>query len=114
MKKYFLITILAGLAVSGLAYAAATSTITNPLTVDSLAGFVRLIAQFVFNLSVWVAPIMYIIAGFYYLTAAGEPEKIKTAKKVFIYTSIGLVIVFAAGGLIRLFEEVFVGTVTTP
>jgi len=81
--------------------------IPNPLEYDTFQELVGAIIKFIFNLAIWVAPIMFIIAGFYYITAAGDPEKIKHAKAIILYTAIGLIIVIAARGLIRVFEEIF-------
>ena len=80
----------------------------NPLIYNTFQELLNAIIDFIFTLSLWIAPIMFIIAGFYYMTAAGEPEKIKKAKDVILYTAIGLVIVFSAKGLVTLFKSIFV------
>jgi hypothetical protein len=38
--------------------------------------------------------------GFYFLTSGGDPEKIRTAKKIITYALIGLLIVLLASALI--------------
>lgn len=81
--------------------------IINPLKEDTFYGLVELIAQFIFNLAVWIAPIMFIIGGFYYLTAQGEPQKIETGKKIMTYAAIGLIIVIAAWGMVEMFKNIF-------
>lgn len=80
----------------------------NPLRYDTFQELVTAIIKFIFNLSLWVAPIMFIVAGFYYITAAGDPEKIKTAKNILIYTAIGLIIVISARALVELFQSLFI------
>jgi len=50
---------------------------------------------------------MIIVAGFYFITATGDPAKIDTAKKIILWTLIGLLVVISAKGLIALFKEIF-------
>lgn len=82
-------------------------TIDNPLAADSFTELMDAIINIIFYLAIAVAPIMIIVAGFYFITAAGEPEKINTAKKMILWTLIGLLIVFLAKALIVFFGEMF-------
>lgn len=79
----------------------------NPLKADTFAKLIDTIINFLFYLAIAITPIMLIMAGFYYLTAAGEPEKINTAKKIILYTLVGLVIVISAKGIMELFRGIF-------
>lgn len=81
--------------------------IDNPLKADSFAELIDNIIKFIFNLALWLAPIMFIIAGFYYITAVGDPQKIKTAKDIILYTIIGLIIIISARGLVELLKMIF-------
>ncbi len=105
MRKYLslilLIIILAPLTVEGV-------TIDNPLEeTDTFAELIDAIINIIFTLALAIAPIMFIVAGFYFVTAAGEPEKINTAKKMILWTLIGLLVVISAKGIIALFREIF-------
>jgi len=82
-------------------------TIDNPLAADSFAELIDGIINIIFYLAIAIAPIMFIVAGFYFITAAGEPEKIQTAKKMILWTLIGLLVVMSAKGIIALFGEIF-------
>lgn len=82
-------------------------TIDNPLASDSFADLIDAIINIIFMLAIAIAPIMFIVAGFYFITAAGEPEKIQIAKKMILWTLIGLLVVMSAKGIIMLFGEVF-------
>jgi len=82
-------------------------TIDNPLKADTLTDLMNTIVNFLFYLAIAITPIMLVIAGFYYLTAAGEPEKINTAKRIILYTLVGLVIVISAKGIMELFQGIF-------
>ncbi len=106
MKTHFLliclltVAFLAPLTVEGV-------EITNPLSYTSLTDLTYRIIDFLFYLALSVAPIMIIIAGFYFITATGDPQKIDTAKKIILWTLIGLLIVISAKGLIALFKDIF-------
>lgn len=81
--------------------------IDNPLQYTSFTDLIYRIIDFIFYLAIGIAPIMIIIAGFYFITATGEPTKIDTAKKIIRWTLIGLLVVMSAKGLIVLFKEIF-------
>lgn len=80
--------------------------IENPLKAETFDELIDNIINFIFKLALVVAPIMIIIAGFYFVTSAGDPAKVTTAKNIILYTAIGLFIVFLARGIIALIEEV--------
>ena len=83
-------------------------TIPNPLKAQNFTELLEAIINFIFYLSLGIAPIMIIVAGFYFITANGDLEKINTAKKIILWVSIGLIVVISAKGLIKLFEDIFV------
>lgn len=89
-------------------------TIPNPLKAATFPELLDYIIDFIFILALGIAPIMIIVAGFYFITAAGDPAKIQTAKQIILYTLIGLLIVFSAKGLIELFAKVFQTTPPSP
>jgi len=104
MRKYLslilLIAIFIPLTVKGV-------TIDNPLATDSFAELIDAIINIIFYLAIAIAPIIFIVAGFYFIAAAGEPEKILIAKKMILWTLIGLLVVMSAKGIIVLFGEIF-------
>ncbi|GAI20335.1 unnamed protein product, partial [marine sediment metagenome] len=50
-----------------------------------------------------------IIAGFYWLTAAGDPKKVKTALDIIKWTVIGFAIILFARGLVAIIRHVLGG-----
>ena len=104
LSKYFILLLLIVILVPSTTKAV---TINNPLAVDSFAELIDAIIDIIFYFAIAIAPIMFIIAGFYFVTAIDRPEKIETAKKMILWTLIGLLIVIAAKGLIMLFGEIF-------
>ena len=82
-------------------------TIPNPLEANSFTELLNAIIDFIFYLALGIAPIMIIVAGFFFITAQGDPEKINTAKRIILWVLIGLIIVLCAKGLIKLFGDIF-------
>lgn len=81
--------------------------IENPLSSNTFTELLDKIIDFIFYIGVFgVAPLMIIIAGFFFVTAAGEPEKITRAKQMILWVLIGLLVLFCAKGLITLFKEI--------
>ncbi len=89
--------------------AVAQIVIENPISSDTFTELIGRIIDFLFVLGMAVAPIMLIIAGFFFVTAQGRPEKIETAKKMILWTLIGLGIIIGAKGLIEFFHRVVIG-----
>lgn len=81
-------------------------TIDNPLTANTFDELIGFIVNFVFNIAIILAPLMIIIAGFYFVTAAGDPGKIQTAKKIIFWTLFGVLITLLATGLISMLKQV--------
>lgn len=82
----------------------AIENIDNPGGADNPEGILVLVVNFIFWAAVILAPIMFIIAVFYLVTASGEPEKIETAKKIMLYTAMGLAVFLAARALIAVLD----------
>lgn len=81
--------------------------IPNPLKANNFWELIGYLIDFIFYLAIVISPIMIIIAGFYFITAMGEPEKINAAKKIILWTLIGLLVVICAKGIVNLFGEIF-------
>ena len=58
----------------------------------------KVLTMLVWPLFVGAVVIMSVWAGFLYLTAHGEPEKIKTANKAVIFIVIGIIVAILIGG----------------
>ena len=81
--------------------------IRNPLGNQTLTDVLRSIINWLYGIIiVGIAPIMYIIAGYRFITAVGDPEKINTAKRMALWTSIGLMVATAVYGIIALIGEI--------
>ena len=79
----------------------------NPLRdIETVQDLIEAITKFAFDIAIVLAPLMFIISGFFFVTAMGEPDKIKKARNIILYTFIGLIIVLVARGLVVLISEV--------
>jgi len=112
MKKFIALAgILSLLAVPTIALGQATgSTPGQQVPVD--AGFeatLNNIVDWLFTILLIVAVIAILIAAFFFITSAGDPEKVKTARQFVIYALIGVVIAVLAKGLVN-----FVSSIVAP
>lgn len=80
--------------------------IGNPLGAKTFDQLINSIIDFIYTISITIAPIMFIIAGFYFVTAAEDPKKIDTAKTIIKWTLIGLITVIIAKGLIIMLKDI--------
>ena len=60
------------------------------------------IADWIFYILIGVAVLFIVIAGLEYVTAAGDPEKIKLAGQKVLYALIGVIVASLAKGLVLL------------
>ena len=117
MKNYsrqLLIIFLSSLALFPVLVQADLIKLDNPLKAGSFQDLIDALIKIIFDLALAVAPIMIIVAGFYFVTAAGNPAQITTAKQIILWTLIGLLIVISARGIIVLFQQVFPTSNLTP
>lgn len=75
-------------------------TIEDPLGDIGLGGLLTKIATGVAGVVGAVAVVMIIVAGIFYLTSAGSPERIGVAKKTLIYAIVGITIAIAAEAIV--------------
>jgi hypothetical protein len=84
--------------------------IDNPLGEGStLWTLLDRIVAFIYIISFSVAVILFIFSGYRFIMAAGDPEKINSAKKMVWWTIIGLMIIIAANGIIDLVVNEILG-----
>lgn len=88
--------------------------IQNPLAIEGgLQEILALIINFLTNITFIIAPIMYLWAGFQYLTSAGDDKKIKSAKNTIIWTTVGVLIILMAEGVIYIVQDLLIPQETT-
>lgn len=108
MKKELSILISLGLVLPLLVLAAIV--IDNPLNISTFVELIDNILNFIFWIATALFPLMIVIAGFYFMTSAGDPKRIETAKNIILYTIVGFIIILSAKGLINFLDDYFRGS----
>jgi len=69
-----------------------TITLDNPLgdKVNNLPSFIYKILDIVFQIGAVLAVLILMYVGFMFVSARGDPEKLVTARRAFLYTVIGI------------------------
>jgi hypothetical protein len=80
--------------------------IINPLVCNSIPECIEKIISFILWIGTAIFPIIIIIGGFLFLISGGDPEKVRTAKRMIFWAVIGLVIVLLARGIISVIKSV--------
>jgi len=74
----------------------AAVTIPNPLDADTIPELIEDIGDLIFYVGLALVTLMILIGGFIFITAAGDPQKVASAQRIFFWTAIGAaVIIFA-------------------
>ena len=87
-----------------------TITLDNPLgnKINNLPSFIYMILDIVFQIGAIFSVLAIIYVGFLFVSARGDPEKLKTARTAFLYTVIGIALLL--GG--RLIATVIQSTIS--
>ena len=72
----------------------------------SFLDFLTKVFNFLFEISLIIAPIIIVYGGLQMVFAAGNEEKIRGARKTITYTLIGLAIIIIGKGLVFLLQEI--------
>lgn len=78
-------------------------------TIEGIFDASKDVIKSVTELLMAVAFLMFIWGIVRFITAAGNPEKLKTAKGYIIYGLIGVFVMFAIWGIIQLLSQTFFG-----
>lgn len=81
----------------------------NPLKYETIAEILAAIANFIFFVGVIIMPIVFIAGGIMFATSGGEPEKIKKARSLLLWSSIGLIILLLSRVLAHLIKSILGG-----
>ncbi|MDO8424326.1 MAG: hypothetical protein Q7S70_00120 [bacterium] len=103
MRKFLSILITAFIPLFVLA--ADPVNIQNPLGTISFEVVIEKIINFIFRISVVLAPLMIVIGGVMFVTSGGNLQKTDQAKKLMIWTAAGFLIIIMAKGFVSLIKE---------
>lgn len=103
-KTFFIVSFTVLICVASLTSAAVT--IPDPLGGTTFGGLLTKIASGVGGLIASLGAIMIIVAAIFYLTSAGNPQRMGVAKTALIYAIAGIVIGLAAEAIVMVVKEI--------
>ena len=74
--------------------------------IESPEVVIERIINWIMGAAIVIAPIMFSIAAFHFMSAAGSQEKIKKARQIFFYALIGLFLTLLAKGLVFMLKQI--------
>jgi hypothetical protein len=87
-----------------------TGIISNPIKATSFAELINMITKWILDIAMVLAPLIIVYGGFTYITAAGDPGKMETGKKIIIYAVLGFILALLATSLVDVFKTFVSGT----
>ena len=82
----------------------AHAQLQNPIAANSLLGLLERLVDVLIQYGVVIAMFFVIYSGFLFVTARGNEEKIKSAKKTFLYTIIGSTVLLGASVIVTVIK----------
>lgn len=71
----------------------------NPLGYNTIDSFLRAVLNAVVTIAFPIIVLFLVYAGFLFVSAQGDQEKLKTAKKIFLWTIVGALLILGAEAL---------------
>jgi len=78
-----------------------TDCLENPLSVDSPQALIGKVINSVLGVVGSIALLMFVFGGLTWMTSSGNQEKVKKGRDIIVWSAIGLAIIFASYGLVR-------------
>ncbi|RLC40375.1 MAG: hypothetical protein DRH33_00250 [Candidatus Nealsonbacteria bacterium] len=81
-------------------------TIEPPISATSIPALVDRITNWTFYIGIILAPLMILVGAFYFMTAAGDPNRVETGKKIIFWTIVGLAIILLSRMIIGIIRSI--------
>jgi hypothetical protein len=107
MKKFFLSGISTIIGFGSTHFVSAQ--LVNPLEAETFSQLISKIISIVAEIGLPLAVVVLMYAGFLFVTARGNEEQIKTAKKVFFWAIVGTALILGAWVIAEAINEFLVG-----
>lgn len=104
-KKIISFTVIGLFLAASFAFSGNGTGLINPVNMNSISEVLNAIANWLLNIGLILAPLMFVIGGIMFVTAYGNATKIQSAKKLMIYTGIGIIIVLLAKTLVEVLKK---------
>ncbi len=72
---------------------------------DDVIQIIINITNFIWRVFMIITVVAFLVAGFFYITAAGDPTKVTRANKMVLYSIIGVVVALLSGGMVALIQS---------
>ena len=72
---------------------------------DDVIQIIINITNFIWAVFMVITVIAFLVAGFFYITAAGDPTKVTRANKMVLYSIIGVAVALLSGGMVALIQS---------
>ncbi len=106
MKKNVKKIVLSSISLLALPLSVAAVALQNPIGAttpeDLIANIIRVILGFTGS----IALLLFVYGGFLWMTSTGNAEKITKGKNIFIWATIGLIVIFSSYTILRQVFEV--------
>lgn len=114
MKKVLPALVLASFLVLPLMVAAQEPAPTVFTTPGQLQTLINTIGNWVFTFLLVIAGLFLIVAGFFFVTAQGNPEQVNKARQMLVNALIGVAIAVMAKGLVAVIQNVLTAAPAVP
>lgn len=82
-----------------------TVVLQNPLKVSTPQALIGKVINTVLGVVGSLALLMFVYGGLVWMTSSGSQEKVKKGRDIIVWSAIGLAIIFASYGLVRVLME---------
>jgi len=76
-----------------------------PAIKGSVTDIIGNLIDFLLTIALIICPLMIVIGGFFFITAAGDPAKANKGRQIMLYALIGLVIILISKGLVAAVQK---------
>lgn len=98
MKKISatILSLLSFVVTTCIVYADQTTGLENPLTFQDIPSFIAGALKVLVLVALPIITLFFVVSGFMFIAARGEPGKLNEAKKNFVYVVIGALLILGA------------------
>jgi len=83
-------------------------TFQNPLRATTFAAVLNTVVNFLFTITLVIAPLTILAAAFMFVTGGGNPERVSQAKKTLIWTVVGLIVIILSKAIVTVIKNFLV------
>lgn len=81
--------------------------IINPLECEDIYCLITLLTNYLFIIAFLLAPVLILVAAFYFVTSGGNPDRVAYAKKIIFNAVIGLLVISLARAFVSIIQSLF-------